>query len=169
MDPVMWQVIAGVAQIIAALFAATTIWQAKQMLDRADRQIKQSVAPAWDTSSRIISPEHDHQKMNHCVDIPFENTGFGPARNLAVQFEPKNGNQPFDTMGMGTPATHEAITVDQIHTVRLHWDRDKPLDGILTITATSRLGHTLQYRFNVLTYLDKDNMHNGWCDLTQIY
>ena len=62
-DPVTWQVIAGIVQIIAAIFAAYTIWQARQMLAQADFQIKQSVAPAWDISSNITSPEFDHKNV----------------------------------------------------------------------------------------------------------
>jgi len=169
LDPAMWQVIAGVAQIIAAIFAAITIWQAKTMLDQAEQQIRQSVAPAWDISTRIMSPEFDHPKMNHRVDLPFLNTGFGPARNITVEFHPKNGNQPYGTEGLGTPASHEAVLVDRAHLVRLHWDHDRPLDGELTITSITRLGHRVKHRFAIRTYLDKDNIHNGWCDITPMY
>jgi hypothetical protein len=165
LDPVMWQVIAGVAQIIAAIFAAITVWQAKTMLNQADRQIQQSVAPSWDTSTRIISPEFDHKKMNHRVDIPFKNTGLGSARNLALHFEAKNGNQPYETIGLGDPAIHEAIAVGQTHNVRLHWDHDKPLDGILTMTYRNSLGRRIRNRYRIHTYLDKENIHNGWCDI----
>jgi hypothetical protein len=167
-DDSAWQIIGGVTQIIATLFAAYATWQARQMMRQADEQRRQSVAPAWQLPSRKASPEYDHQRRNHILVLDFRNVGLGSARNVRVMYEPRNGNNIHDAVGLGDPVRYDPVLVDEAHQVALYWDYDKPLYGVISIGATSRLGDEYIERFYISTYLDKENDHNGWCDITPV-
>ncbi len=133
-----------------------------------------ALTPAWDISGRIESLEDDHQEYIFRVDLLFINAGYGTATNLAIRFEALNAHLPCETVGLGDPATQAAIDTSQTHLVQLtsqthlvqlYWHRDEPLDGILTLTTRQKSGFGSKAKYHLRTYLDKNNPHQGWCDV----
>lgn len=168
-NSLFWSIVASITQIIAAVFAAYTVWQAREMIALSKLQIRQSVEPDWDISPHIMSPEHDHVKMEHRVELPFVNTGDGPARNITVDFVPYSKNKPITIQRNGIPPYSEPIPPGRIHLLKLDWACDQPIDGILTLSSKTRLGHRVEHHFHIRTYLDPQNARNGWCDIAIIH
>lgn len=154
-----WQGIAGIAQIMAGILAAYTIWQARKMISQADEQRRFSVRPEWEKS-------RETPKMNMLwaaepnlrrIEIRLRNSGWGPARKPRASFEPQNNNKPhqLDYMGYGGEGLPpSAVFPEQHFQINISWYSDKPLDGLLTVTYESRLEEGLQRRFHLRTWSD---------------
>lgn len=124
-----------------------------------------SLTPVWDISDRIECLEVDLQAHIYRVDLPFSNTGYGAAKNLAIRFETRNGYQPVDAVGVGDPATLATIDTSETHQIQLYWQRDQPLDGILTLTTLRKSGFGSEDIYHLRTYLDQANPQRGWCEV----
>lgn len=82
-----WQGIAGIAQIFAAVLAIVTVLQAKQMMDEAEKQRWESVAPHWVYLENDLVPalavvnNTDYKRAGGVLS----NTGYGPAIDIRGQ------------------------------------------------------------------------------------
>lgn len=155
-------VIAAIAQIVAAIFAWITIRQARIMIDKADAQFRASVAPAWELPLKILAPEWDHEKHIQRLDLTITNSGLGPARSLGIEFKPNTGVALCREDGTGNPATETPILPGHIHSFKLYWEYGKPLNGILVIRSTSRLGVIETAEYDVDSQLVVPENRSSW-------
>ncbi len=144
-----WQGVAGIAQIVAAVLAIIAVKQAKSMLDQADQQRKDSIAPDWDVvSSRAKHPTLVDGDLVVTAEVELLNTGFGPAREIVASFHPNSGQTPYYS-AHGNRASGKVVAPDDLLMVGMNWRASEPMDGWLQIECKTRFGYRLSHRFKV--------------------
>ena len=82
-----WQGVAGITQIIAGILALITILQAIQMIRKAEKQRRESVAADWEvldySSQKTLNGGEKIARVSSSIVLI--NTGFGNAINLAIE------------------------------------------------------------------------------------
>jgi len=152
-----WQGVAGIAQILAAVFAIVTIIQARKTIRQADEERRFSVGPDWDLVKTVFPMRRlGAGTSSMLVMLEFSNTGFGPARQTHVCFRPRNGNEPFGLSW--TPQDPKVVPASGVLQVRFGVNKGKPLDGELVIESTSRFGELVHCGFEVQTKDFEDRM-----------
>ena len=155
-----WQGVAGIAQMLAAIFAVVTIIQARKTIREAEAERKLSVAPDWDIAGVYVSGPAEGTAS---VYIYIRNTGFGPARDFRCRFEPSSNNHP-EEISFGIAGVRDGkwcfaddsmgfIPVDGSLRVDLSWQIDRPLDGTLAFTYKTRVAEQEVKKFRLRTWI----------------
>jgi len=165
-----WQGIAGIAQILAAVFAVVTIVQARRTIKQADEERRLSVAPDWDLLDAGEAVARTPESVG--LFARFANTGLGPARNIEVSFQSKNGNEFLGVEWAGTLFYHErknwlhlpemltlgkVIRSGELLDVELFWEGGLSLDGVLSIESATRFGNRVRHQFHVAARMGVDD------------
>jgi len=151
LEAAWWQGIAGIAQILAAIFAVVTILQARKTIEQADKERRFSVAPDWGFvgTNTPITNRFKPPPPSLTVTIEFVNMGFGPARRVGVFFQPDNMNEP--THISWSSGEYGVVPSGRFLRVSLTVHKGKPLDGSLSIECTTRFGDGVTRQFRVQT------------------
>ena len=152
-----WQGVAGIAQIVAAIFAIITIIQARKTIKQAEGERRLSVAPDWDVVNAGIGGHRGGHNTDR-LGLVFTNTGFGPARSVVVWYEPRNETKPTCMLEKDLATISPLRVVPPMSRMRVHleWPAGKLLDGLLFVECTTRLGDRMKHEFHVRTYLGED-------------
>jgi len=136
---------------VAGLLAAYTVIQARKTIRQADEERRLSVEPNWDVTVRsAYAPSQDPSLSR--VEILLVNIGLGSARNPMVKFTAHNDHEPAPGGVKCYGQLARELVPPRFHLlVYLDWYRDKPLDGTLTVSCTTRLGGKRSARFNLRT------------------
>lgn len=161
-----WQGVAGIAQIIAAVFAIVTIIQARKTIRQAEEERRLSAAPEWDA----IEVWAGGGGQGFALELFLVNTGLGPARNCRVVFQP---SKPFELTDLvwhssPDPAAERGWTElmkrgkivlpgDRL-VVALSWETVKSFTGLLSIECTTRFGDKARHDFRVSVDMDEDDV-----------
>src|SRR5258708_32130951 len=133
----LWQGLAGLAQMLAAVLTVVMVYQTRRMLRQADRARLASVAPEWEitnNANRLVGAEAS------LAEIDLQNVGLGPSRNFSVEFESRNGlHQNCIYMKSNERGANiNTILVGDKLLIRLELSRDHgPLDGMLAVSCDS--------------------------------
>lgn len=164
-----WQGVAGIAQILAALFAIMSIFLALVSILLAARTIKQAqaerheaVAPDWRVADIHDAQAHPSEPSKVESRIHLQNQGWGPARFVDVQFEPQNGNPATSLRcsyvfpsGKSVRAREAEIPPGSQVEVLLGWTSTRELQGLLVVRSMTRLGKALSKSFSLRTHVDR--------------
>ena len=160
LDAPWWQGIAGIAQILAAIFAIVSIIQARKTIRQAEEDRHNAVAPDWSVASI-----EDHRGLGRATEVEqyaeFRNSGWGPARRVHAEFRPENGNREkslrcefFFPGGSVVPADTVDIAPGSQFRLSFGWALDGPLQGQLIIHCITRFGRQVSQGFALQTYVE---------------
>lgn len=144
-----WQRVAGIAQIIAAVFAAYTIWQAQKTIKMAEEERRASARPIWSfvpTSWSVgLPPEYEDCYMGM---LHFRNVGLGPGFENRVSIEDLSENgaveMKFAESWFRTVGPREELYFE------LAWHKETVVDAVITIQSKTGLREVVsQQRFRV--------------------
>jgi len=143
-------VAASLAQVLAACLATWTIVQARKMMQQADDERRFSVEPDWEVAS-CDSYTRTEESSHSMVVADLVNTGLGPARYTSAKFVPYNNHQPVPG-SVRVCGTRRNVTLPKESArAEVSWYRDKPLNGALIVSCTTRLGGKQSTRFHLRT------------------
>jgi hypothetical protein len=86
----IWQGVAGVAQIAAAVLALIAVRQATRIINLAEDERRKAIEPAWEIVGRQHIGSYTLQRTPWFVStymITLRNVGAGPARQCTAEME----------------------------------------------------------------------------------
>ena len=145
-----WQGVAGIAQILAGIFSVITIIQARRTIKQADQARRESVAPYWDLIEVRIE-DWTPGVTEITYKLVFKNTGFGPARNLAINTDLKgltiSEPSPDITCYVGKGKVY--VIGDQFKTRIKFRTNMIPFNGSLFIYSSTVFGYCLEHTIKI--------------------
>lgn len=144
-------VVASLAQVVAAFLATWTIIQARKVIQQADEERRLSVAPDWRVGRRCLSGVGIGGAAYSKVRVVLVNAGFGSGLAVRLRFTPNNGNEPVRGPVIDVRQYSGIVLPEKSINISLEWHHDKPLDGTLVVSCTTRLGSEESTRFHLCT------------------
>lgn len=151
----LWQILGGIAQLIAAVYAINAFKVAK-------KERKEKMNPTWEVEEYNLKTYlHDNPKECYYIETELflRNIGYGSARNVRFHFDSDNGG----LLEVEKSSKAKDILPDKNVKLNLKWNiKDNP-KGVLRVFSNTRLGIHEQllvlktYNIDKLIFEKKDN------------
>jgi hypothetical protein len=153
--------VAAAAQIVAVIFAWVTVMQARMV-------IRGSVAPAWDLGEVIPFGDTEFNGVRRMARVSLINRGAGSARDIKLTFHPKNGQPAPELRADNSMSRWKTTHPGAYAPFDVLFNPDQPIDGVLVVACTTRLGLRHIEKFDVATRRESNN--GDWVlDIRHIY
>lgn len=152
-----WQGFAGFIQVLAALLAILSIVQAKKMFLLAKKERVESVEPSWDIIHDNLNTILDSANVYYSLrgEITLINSGYGPARNIEIQFKSENRFAPKLNV-----IKNNVIFPQETFQIEVIWNVSEPPVGTIYISCITRLGTKCIHKLHLKTifHVDEQNL-----------